>query len=165
MVQLILLIIVIIEFAGNGNYVVNNGAKKDIDDGSFTLNKTYISKNKSAIDMAGDIVPGAMQDVGSGLTLAALPVSATAVGAPAGAVMASVGGLISTTGTALEVTNDIVEGNFSFEKSGTKALMYFISRNIGKSTASDIEKIAADNILNGTDKGLDKAREVRKTDD
>lgn len=150
-----------VEFASNGNYLVNNGTKKNIDDGSFTLNKTYISKNKSAIDMAGDIVPGAMQDLGASLTLAALPVSATGFGAPVGAVMATTGGVISTIGTVFELLNDAFEGNLTIEKTATKVGMYLLSRNIGGSNATNIEKIAADNFLNGTDKGLDKAREVR----
>ncbi|EJL62505.1 RHS repeat-associated core domain protein-containing protein [Flavobacterium sp. CF136] len=152
-----------IAFAPDGNFLVNNGEKMNVDDRSVTTdNGTFISKNKGVMDTVGDIVPGAMQNLGDGLTLAAIPVAATGVGAPLAAGMAEVGGVISAVGTGAEILNDVFEGNFSLEKTVTKGVIEIASRRIGGSSVfGPTEQIVNDNLFNGVDKLGDEIRDKK----
>lgn len=154
----------IVEFASDGNFVVNNSGKMDVDDVSLTTdNGTYISENKSILDSFGEHGPGALQDVGDGMTLLAVPVAATGFGAPLAAGMAEVGGFISLVGTGLEIVNDAVEGEFSFEKTITKGVIEGASRKLGGSSVfGPTEQIVNDNLFNGLDKSIDVVRDQNK---
>ncbi|MBP1223639.1 RHS repeat domain-containing protein [Flavobacterium sp. 1355] len=124
-----------INFAPDGNFVVNNGEKMNVDDVSVTTDDgTLISKHKGSMDVIGDIVPGLMQNLGDGMTALAIPVAATGYGAPLAAGMAEVGGIISVVGTGGELVNDAFEGNLTFEKVLTKAVIETASRKIGGSS-------------------------------
>jgi hypothetical protein len=64
-----------VDFVADGNYVINNGEKMDVDDISTTTqNCTCISDNKGIADAFGEWGPGALQDAGYSITLAALPI-------------------------------------------------------------------------------------------
>ncbi|WP_338841906.1 RHS repeat-associated core domain-containing protein [Flavobacterium ginsenosidimutans] len=153
-----------VSFAADGNIVINNGEKTDIDDGGVTTeNGTYISKNKGLVDALGDEVPGALQNLGDGLTLAAVPVGATGVGLPLATEMAYVGGKISTLGTGLELVNDAFEGNFSWKKFFTKAVIEGVSGGLGgNSVFGPMEQIINDNLFNGVDKLGDSILDEKK---
>ena len=148
----------VINFKADGNYSVNGGKDVDVDDQSFrTKGGAYISENKGVVDCFGDLGPGALQNAGGMTTLAALPVSATGFGAPAGAVMATIGSTASTIGTGLELVNDAFEGKFSFTKFLRKATIETVSRKLGGSTVfGPTEQIINDNIFNAGDKALDE---------
>ncbi|WP_242412058.1 DUF6443 domain-containing protein [Flavobacterium sp. Root186] len=152
-----------VDFAPDGNFVVNNGEKMNVDDTSVTTdNGTFISKNKGVIDTVGDIVPGAMQNLGDGMTALAVPVAATGIGAPLAAGMAEVGGIISVVGTGGELVNDAFEGNLTFEKVLTKAVIETASRKIGGSSVfGPTEQIVNDNLFNGIDKLGDEIRDKK----
>ncbi|MFE3872249.1 RHS repeat domain-containing protein, partial [Flavobacterium sp. ZS1P70] len=147
-----------IAFAADGNYTVNNGAKTDVDDASYiTKGGVHISENKGIVDALGDFGPGALQDGGDAITLAAVPVSATGIGAPLGATMATIGSGFSVTGTGLELLNDAFEGKFSFAKFVRKATIEAVSRKLGGSSAfGPTEQIVNDNIFNLGDRALDE---------
>ncbi|ELV7526263.1 RHS repeat-associated core domain-containing protein [Flavobacterium psychrophilum] len=148
----------VINFKADGNYSINGGKAVDVDDQSYTTKGgSFISENKGTVDAFGDFGPGALQNAGDATTLAAVPVSATGVGAPLGAAMATIGGTASVIGTGLELVNDAFEGNFSFAKFVRKATIETISRKLGGSSAfGPTEQIINDNIFNIGDKALDE---------
>ena len=152
-----------INFAPDGNFVVNNGEKMNVDDVSVTTDDgTLISKHKGSMDVIGDIVPGLMQNLGDGMTALAIPVAATGYGAPLAAGMAEVGGIISVVGTGGELVNDAFEGNLTFEKVLTKAVIETASRKIGGSSVfGPTEQIVNDNLFNGVDKLGDEIRDKK----
>jgi hypothetical protein len=139
-----------VDFAADGNYVINTGDKMDVDDISTTTqNGTYISENKGIADAFGEWGPGALQDAGDSLTLAALPISVTGFGVHLAAAMAEIGSGISTAGIGLEILNDTFESGFPTAKAATKLTMKVIASKIGGSSVfGPTEQIANDNVFN-----------------
>jgi RHS repeat-associated protein len=148
----------VVEFAGDGHYVVNGGERMDVDDTSYkTSGGTFISENKGIADAFGEYGPAGLQDTGDSLTLAAVPVAATGIGLPVAEGMSALGGLMSLTGTGAEIVNDAAEGAFSLSKTATKVLIETVSRKLGGAKEfGPVEKMINDNIFNGLDRTIDE---------
>jgi RHS repeat-associated protein len=152
------------EFAADGHYIINGGERMDVDDTSSTMvtGNTFISENKGIMDAFGEYLPSGLQKTGDAITLAALPVMATGIGAPLGAGMAQFGGIMSVTGAGLEQINDLAEGEFSGSKFVTKAVIETASRKIsGADSFGPTEQVVNDNIFNLLDNTLDSTREKK----
>lgn len=139
-----------VDFAADGNYVINNGEKMDVDDISTTTqNCTCISDTKGIADAFGKWGPGALKDAGDSITLAVLPISATGFGVPLAVAMAEIGSGISTVRIGLEILNDTFESGFPTARAATKITMKVIANKIGGSSVfSPTEQIANDNVFN-----------------
>lgn len=148
---------IMVDFAADGNYVINNWEKMDVDYISTTTqNCTCISDNKGIADAFGEWGPGALQDAGDSITLAALPISATGFGVPLAAVMAEIGSCISTARIGLEILNDTFESGFPTAKAATKLTMKVIASKIGGSSVfGSTEQIANENVFNLLDRTVD----------
>jgi hypothetical protein len=151
---------IMVDFAADGNYVINNGEKMDVDDISTTTqNGTCISDNKGIADAFGEWGPGAIQDAGDSITLAALPISAAGFGVRLVAAMADIGSGISAARTGLEILNDTFESGFPTAKAATKITMKVIaSKIVGSSVFGPTEQIANDNVFNLLDRTGDLAK-------
>lgn len=155
----------VVELGAGGNYRVNGGERKDIDDESYTMRGgTLISENKGIMDAIGEWGPSALQETGGDFTKAAAGLALTGYGAPAAGFLATVGGVLSTIGAAGEVINNTVEGvsdgNFKLGKSlrtiGSEILSKTLNRpgnNFGQAG-----EIWNDILINETNNQIDKLK-------
>ncbi|MHC0443100.1 DUF6443 domain-containing protein [Flavobacterium sp. 3-210] len=154
----------IVEFAPDGNFVVNNSGKMDVDDVSLTTdNGSYISENKGIADATGEFLPGALQKAGDITTKAAG--GAALMGAePVAAFLATLGGILSTTGAAGDVINNTVEGfasgDFKLGKSirtiGSEVLSKKL--NTPENNFGTTGEIFNDILINETNNQIDKLK-------
>ncbi len=145
-------------FSPDGKYTVNNGDKMDIDDTSYTTKDgVHISENKGVVDAFGDYGPGGLQESADNLALAAVPVTASGIGAPVGVLMAEAAGYMGLIGAGLEILNDAFEGKPYVEKLIRKGTVEALSRKVGGSDSfGPTEQVINDNIFNLGDNTLDE---------
>lgn len=146
-----------IAFAADGNYTVNNGAKTDVDDASYTTKGgVHISENKGVVDAVGDFGPGALQK-GGDITTKGAGIAALTGAEPVAAILGTIGSTMSAVGVGGKILNDAFEGKFDLKNALFQAASEGVNRYLKKISGDDtVKKIMLENGVNEVGKGFEE---------
>lgn len=150
----------VVELGSEGNFRVNNGDRKDVDDESYRMTGgTLISENKGVMDAIGDFGPKAMQN-GGDLIMKGAGAAALSGAEPLAAGLATLSGIFTLVGAGGEIVNNAFEGKFDRNNALIQTFSFtaglFIQKFTGNNTLS---KVMLENGVNEVSKGFEQINE------